>query len=218
MSSLETLHRVWRELREDPETPLLRTALCSAYYHARGANLYAHPNTTIRGLRNIRIDGRLKIGLRQAGFLCAEDHSYLNVADGSTLRIEGNVNLGRGCRVATAAGGEITLRDCAVNGRSRLIIAHGLEIGPQTTVSWDCEFLDEDWHEIRRPGGRMCPDKRIVIGPRVWIGAHAWIGKGVRLEEGTVVAAHSVVTRSFGPNVLIGGSPARVLATDVEWS
>ena len=52
---------------------------------------------------------------------------------------------------------------------------------------------------------------RLSIGRRCWIGANAVILPGVVLGDGVIVAAGSVVTRSFPGDCVIGGVPARVL-------
>ena len=51
----------------------------------------------------------------------------------------------------------------------------------------------------------------IKIGDRVWIGDKATILPGVRLGSGCVVAANSVVTKSFPENCIIGGVPAKLI-------
>ena len=53
--------------------------------------------------------------------------------------------------------------------------------------------------------------KAIKIGNNCWIGGHATINPGVELGDNVVVASGSVVTKSFGDNVVIGGNPAKVL-------
>ncbi|MHB8926883.1 MAG: acyltransferase [Bacillota bacterium] len=56
------------------------------------------------------------------------------------------------------------------------------------------------------------PAEDVVIGERCWIGMNSVILPGVTLLPGTIVAAGSVVNRSFAEgNCLIGGVPARVL-------
>lgn len=51
----------------------------------------------------------------------------------------------------------------------------------------------------------------ITIGDNCWIGAGAIINPGVTLGNNVVVASGSVVTKSFGDNVLIAGVPAKVV-------
>jgi acetyltransferase-like isoleucine patch superfamily enzyme len=59
----------------------------------------------------------------------------------------------------------------------------------------------------------------VEIGDHVWIGAHCSILKGVSLDAHTVVATRSTVTRSFSAtNVLVGGSPAKILKERITWS
>ena len=53
--------------------------------------------------------------------------------------------------------------------------------------------------------------KPITIGDECWIGGHATINPGVTLGNNVVVASGSVVTKSFGDNVVIGGNPAKIL-------
>lgn len=54
-------------------------------------------------------------------------------------------------------------------------------------------------------------DIPVVIEDDVWCGANVVILKGVTLGRGSVVAAGSVVTKSFPPYSIIGGVPAKLL-------
>lgn len=51
----------------------------------------------------------------------------------------------------------------------------------------------------------------IAIGDGCWIGASTLLLPGVVLGSGCVVAAGSVVTKSFSSNLLLAGVPARVV-------
>lgn len=52
----------------------------------------------------------------------------------------------------------------------------------------------------------------VIVGKECWIGMNAIILPGVILGDRTIVAAGSVVTKSFPQgNILIGGNPAKVL-------
>ena len=50
-----------------------------------------------------------------------------------------------------------------------------------------------------------------VIGDGSWIGMRAMLMPGVRLGEGAIVAAGSVVTRDVDPYCVVGGNPAEAI-------
>ena len=50
-----------------------------------------------------------------------------------------------------------------------------------------------------------------VIGNDVWFGRNCVILPGVKIGDGAIVAAHSVVTKDVEPYTLVGGNPARPL-------
>lgn len=49
----------------------------------------------------------------------------------------------------------------------------------------------------------------IIIGNDVWIGAKSTIMSGIKIGNGAVVAAGSVVTKDIEPYSLVGGNPAK---------
>ena len=55
-------------------------------------------------------------------------------------------------------------------------------------------------------------DEDVIIKRDVWIGANATILKGVTIEEGCVIAAGAVVTRSTEPFGIYAGVPASRIA------
>lgn len=55
--------------------------------------------------------------------------------------------------------------------------------------------------------------KPISIGNNCWMGADVTVIGGVTIGENVVVGAGSVVTKSFGDNVVIAGNPAKVIKT-----
>ncbi|MFO7245892.1 MAG: acyltransferase [Thermaerobacter sp.] len=72
-------------------------------------------------------------------------------------------------------------------------------VGYNTTILTH-EFLTREW--------RTGP---VEIGRNVMIGANCTILPGVRIGDGAVVGAHSLVNRDIPPGVVAAGVPARVL-------
>lgn len=79
------------------------------------------------------------------------------------------------------------------------------EIAP---FSW---FKDSVIHEPWRD-----PLQLIEIGHDVYIGTHVVVMGGVRIGNGAVVGAGSVVTRDIEPYMIVGGTPARVIRQRFE--
>ncbi len=50
-----------------------------------------------------------------------------------------------------------------------------------------------------------------VIGNDVWIGYHAVIMPGVKIGDGAIIAAKSVVVKDVAPYTVVGGNPATLL-------
>ena len=51
----------------------------------------------------------------------------------------------------------------------------------------------------------------IVIGKNVWLGSCVVVVPGVKIGDGAIVGAGSVVTKDIPPGVVAAGAPARVI-------
>ena len=94
---------------------------------------------------------------------------------------------------------------------------HSLNIGDNCCISWNCQFLDEDFHEINYKNYKSSVNS-ITIGNQVWIGCGVKIYKGTNIPDGCVIASDSVVRGTFEKNIcLIGGVPAKVIKENISW-
>jgi virginiamycin A acetyltransferase len=77
------------------------------------------------------------------------------------------------------------------------------------------EFAGDDSEECMANGmqlrKRLHRKGQILIGNDVWIGSDATVIGSVRIGDGAVVAARSVVTKDVPPYAIVGGNPARII-------
>lgn len=75
-------------------------------------------------------------------------------------------------------------------------------------------FLYND-HDKIRPESELPKydrfDQEVIIGSDVWIAASASIMRGVRIGDGAVIAANTVVTKDVPPYAIVAGSPAKII-------
>lgn len=92
-------------------------------------------------------------------------------------------------------------------------ITHKTIIGDYTIFANEVEILGGD-HVFNIPGlpiqysGR-CSETTTIIGADCWIGARSTIMAGVKIGDGSIIAAGSVVTKDVEPYSIYGGVPAR---------
>lgn len=113
-------------------------------------------------------------------------------------------------------GGVKIGKNCRINCNILTAESYMINIGDDVTIADHVSFITHD-NSI----SKVLPDKtdlfgKIVIGNNSFIGAHSVIMYGVTLPEKTIVAAGSVVTKSFSENeIIIGGNPAKIIG---RWS
>jgi acetyltransferase-like isoleucine patch superfamily enzyme len=187
-------------------------------YRLRQKQVYAYKNTIIKGLDKLETKGALQIGLQDVGFMYKHDITFLNIR--GRLVFEGEFSIGKGCRFDIGPEASVSVgKGGYVTAATTFIIMHRLVIGDNCAISWNCQFLDDDFHQLTYPDRKSSEDNSIVIGNGVWIGSNTCVYKGTRIADGCVVASNSVLKGVFSEkNVLIAGNPARIVKRDVKWS
>ena len=96
--------------------------------------------------------------------------------------------------------------DCVFLDAAPIRIGEHCMIGPKTCIYAINHSLDAESRKEKI--GIPAP---VVIGDNVWIGGGVTILPGVTIGDNTVIAAASVVTKSFPDHVMIAGNPARII-------
>lgn len=114
-------------------------------------------------------------------------------------------NLGEGLRVGDGSSiGDYSFIGCAAG----VTIGANVLMGQRVSFHSQNHNFDDVTRPIREQGVTSSP---IVIGDNCWLGAGSIVLSGVEIGAGSVVAAGSVVNRSFGPNSVLAGVPARLV-------
>lgn len=117
------------------------------------------------------------------------------------------------------------VRICACNAKAKINIGKNTTVGfhnfifasERIEIGDDCliapfVYIVDSNHQINRnekintQPNQTAP---IVIGNDVWIASHVTILKGVKIGDGAVIAANSMVNRDVEPYTIVGGSPAK---------
>lgn len=106
-----------------------------------------------------------------------------------------------------------------INDRCHIAAYRQIEIGDDVLIASDVFITDHDHGQVDPASLIISPRKRpivfsaVIIESKVWIGEKVIILKGVRVGEGSIVAAGSVVTRDVPKYSVVAGIPSRVIKT-----
>lgn len=122
------------------------------------------------------------------------------ISDGGEVRVGNNTHFTGKIHIACIEGKKVT-------------------IGKNCLFSNDIVFRTGDSHIITD-----MEDNRLNFGADICIGNHTWMGQQVVVLKGAIVGKDSIIgTRSlitgkcFPNNVIIAGSPAKVIRENVQW-
>lgn len=111
-------------------------------------------------------------------------------------------------------GGNIICSDnVCINAGAMLVASADIEIGENSTLAYRSLLTTNA--NPNAPYNELCKiyppiQKKIIIGDNVWVGANAVILPGVKIGNGVVVAAGSVVNCDIPDNVMVAGVPAKI--------
>ena len=81
-----------------------------------------------------------------------------------------------------------------------------------SATTYPFNIMSETWAKIAPAHLSQLPHKGdTVIGNDVWFGRNCVVMPGVKIGDGAIVAAESVVTKDVAPYSVVGGNPARFI-------
>jgi acetyltransferase-like isoleucine patch superfamily enzyme len=157
--------------------------------------------------------------------LILEDNVSINALSTNGIKLGDHVSLARDsvlfCTgVIAYKGNGITIGDrTGISARAYFAGQGGISIGDDVIMGPNVQIFSENHNfsdtstTIKAQG---VTKQAVIIGNNCWVGASTIILAGVTIGDGCVIAAGSVVTKSFPANSIIAGVPAKVVKSRVE--
>lgn len=152
--------------------------------------------------------------------LILEDNVSINALSFNGITLGDHVSIARDsilfCTgiIAQKGTGIIIGNRTGISARAYLAGQGGITIGDDVIMGPNVQIFSENhaFADLNIPIKQQGVIKQAVqIGNNCWIGGGAAILAGVTLGDGCVVAAGSVVNKSFPKNTVIGGIPAKAI-------
>ena len=165
----------------------------------------------MKGKMTFKIDSKHGRYCREGKIKIIKRNGYISI--GKKVKTYPNVKFSV-CGTKENKAELIIGNNVAIGDRTEIHTGSKIFIGNHTLISWDCCIIDRDYHKI---SGSEEIIKPIEIGENVWIGCRSLIMKGVKIGNGAVIAAGSVVTKDVPEKALVAGNPAKIIKENVEW-
>jgi acetyltransferase-like isoleucine patch superfamily enzyme len=166
--------------------PLLK-AYCKEYGKRLHTDCYVHwiqgKGDIVLG-NDVTLDGKVSItfAVRFA------DHPLLKIGDGTKIGHNCDFRIGKCISLG---------RNCNLSSGTVIMDSNGHPADPKSRWAW----LPPDPDDVRP----------VIIGDGVWIGLRCIIFPGVRIGEGSIVSAGSIVRTHVPPYSVVAGNPAKVM-------
>ena len=157
-------------------------------------------------------------------YLChIDDKCYINIESEESLELAKDVYLAHDVIITSVSKGEVKAlvsigKNTSVGeysdiraGASKIVIGENCLIAPFVSLIGTNHLTSKE--KLIRENEWDTNRNFIVIGNDVWIGSHSVILPGVIIGNGAVVAAGAIVNRNVEEYSIVGGIPAKKIAT-----
>ncbi len=138
----------------------------------------------------------------------------LEMYENAEINVSDTFFIHSGCDIMVFKGAKLNLGSGYINRYCKIRCYDEITIGEGVAISENFTIWDSDAHQMMNGSE---PTQPIVIGDKVWIGTNVTVLKGVKIGDGCVIAAGSLVTKDVPANCLAAGVPAKVIKENVSW-
>lgn len=190
---------------------------CRSVLRKKGCYLIPYRHSVIQIHRNAKIILNNNLYVNANLFKGSHSEAYLILHENSRMTITGAVCLNTGVTIQVFQRAILEMGEAYINCGATIMCGNKITIGNDILIARDVFIYDSDFHDILNECGiKTNIDKEIKIGNHIWIGVKSMIMRGVKIEDGAVIAANSTVLGKVKKDMLVSGSPARAFMK-VKW-
>lgn len=189
--------------------------------HPRSSTLHVYNYSLINIAKSavIQLDANSHLGVNQT---CVKRKKIrpatLYLSSNASLKIHGSFTMLEGAEIVILDGGSMEVGNNSYMNDSLIQCESKVVIGDNCAIAGGVIIQDTDFHPTFDENGVRKPHtKPVTIGNHVWICSNAIVLKGVTIGDGAIIAAGAVVTKDVPSKCLVGGNPAKVIRTNVDW-
>jgi len=178
---------IFQSISQTKKNLTCRLLLLSRY----GAEIHPRAEILFENIGQIRLGIGVNVGaysvIHIRDFTKGDNRSSLDVGEHTYIGEQNNIR---------ATGGRIQIgRRCLISQQVSIIAANHM-------IDKGIDILDQPWDTLKAG---------VIIGDDVWIGCGSQIMPGVKIGNGAVIAAGSVVVKDVEANSVMVGTPVRIL-------
>lgn len=167
--------------------------------------------------------GLIKIGKNTESFALFDHSGFLQINPNCTITFNGPAEIGVNSKIRLVSS-NLNIGKNAFIASGVRIIGNGadINIGENCRIAFETVIMNSSFHYMYntdKHGYGRCA-KPISIGSKNWIGNRSTISGGTVTKDSTIVASGSLLNRDYtkfdGIYPLLGGTPAKILATGVK--
>lgn len=147
-------------------------------------------------------------------------YNYWGIKKDCKVIFNGTAHFAKGVSLRADNGGKIFFGNQFTSNQNFFCASNTMiTFGDNVVLGWNIHVRDGDGHVIfNQKNDVINANKPISIGNKVWLASYASILKGVIIQDNSIVAFGSIVTKSFQEaNIIIGGIPATIVKRNINW-
>ena len=219
---MNLLRKIMKLYKLSPKINIIQTfQLYLKSKHPRSSTLHVYNYSLINIAKSavIVMDDNSHLGINQ---ICIKRKrirpATLYLSNNASLKVHGSFTMLEGAEIVILDGGVVEVGNNSYMNDSLIQCESRIVIGDNCAIAGGVIIQDTDFHPTFDENGvQKSHTKPVTIGNHVWICSNSIVLKGVTIGDGAIIAAGAVVTKDVPSKCMVGGNPAKIIRTNVDW-